>query len=131
MGDCSGQSGAGGYLGKALSFKLELCDLASLPESCRASGTFITLTDAVPANWCANGASPCSANSWQVQDNFQSTSLPPTVPAPPTTTAPPPPTQGTPPPTPAPQPPTLAPTEAASEAGSGVCYINECGCPPF
>eukprot|EP00929_Paragymnodinium_shiwhaense_P122886 TRINITY_DN96134_c0_g1_i1.p1 TRINITY_DN96134_c0_g1~~TRINITY_DN96134_c0_g1_i1.p1 ORF type:complete len:314 (+),score=27.09 TRINITY_DN96134_c0_g1_i1:119-1060(+) len=66
--DCSTDGGS--YLGKSLSFRLELCSQDDLPSSCTASGSKVTLTDALPTDWCANGASPCDQNSWQLSQNF-------------------------------------------------------------
>merc|ERR1711879_838787 len=70
QGNGGGWANSGNYLGKQLSFKLELCDIASLPETCTPSGSTLELIDALPANWCANGASPCTSDSWQVSQNF-------------------------------------------------------------
>merc|ERR1712232_106408 len=66
QGNGGGWENAGNYLGKTLSFKLELCDMTSMPETCTPSGRTLEIIDALPANWCANGASPCNSNSWQV-----------------------------------------------------------------
>lgn len=70
--DCEDNGGAGTYLGKSVSFKMELCSLSDLPGSCTSSGQALTLMDALPSDWCVNGASPCDANSWQASQNFDS-----------------------------------------------------------
>lgn len=66
--DCQGSQGT--YLGNALSFKLETCALASLPQSCASSGEYLTLIDVLPSNWCANGATPCTQQTFQSSQNF-------------------------------------------------------------
>jgi len=67
--DCT--SGQGTYLSKPLSFRLELCNLAALPEACQASGNMLTVIDALPANWCGSAGSPCTTATFQVSENFQ------------------------------------------------------------
>jgi len=72
--DCKDQSAAGGggsYLGNQISFRLEVCTLKDLPFQCTSSGIKRTLIDALPADWCKNGVSPCTSNSWQVTNNFR------------------------------------------------------------
>jgi len=68
--DC--QSGQGTYLAKALSFQIEACALGDLPSSCTSSGEVITVIDALPTNWCSNGASPCSQQTFQLALNLGS-----------------------------------------------------------
>lgn len=80
--DCKDNSGGGSYLGKALSFKLELCAQADLPESCTASAISMTFLDALPSNWCANGASPCTSDSWELPQNFGDEVSQPPIPSP-------------------------------------------------
>uniref|UniRef100_A0A6T1YXE8 Expansin-like EG45 domain-containing protein n=1 Tax=Eutreptiella gymnastica TaxID=73025 RepID=A0A6T1YXE8_9EUGL len=70
--DCTNMGGAGTYLNNPISFRLELCDINQLPNTCAASGVIQTFTNALPSNWCANGASPCTSNSWQLSTNFGS-----------------------------------------------------------
>eukprot|EP00931_Biecheleriopsis_adriatica_P009039 TRINITY_DN110150_c0_g1_i1.p1 TRINITY_DN110150_c0_g1~~TRINITY_DN110150_c0_g1_i1.p1 ORF type:complete len:308 (-),score=47.11 TRINITY_DN110150_c0_g1_i1:247-1170(-) len=73
--DCTsnqdGQVGGGTYLGNKISFDLQLCDIGSLPFECKPSGKTLTIINALPRDWCANGFSPCTSNSWQVSENFE------------------------------------------------------------
>jgi len=72
--DCksfSATDGAGTYLGNKISFRLEICDIKALPFECKSSGKVRTLIDALPADWCKNGVSPCTSNSWQATKNFR------------------------------------------------------------
>lgn len=67
--DCS--TGKGTYYGKKLSFKIEVCELGSLPSTCKASGTVKVFPNVLPSNWCKGPPQSCDTASYAANGNFQ------------------------------------------------------------
>jgi len=69
--DCP--AGNADYRTSALSFRIELCDLAALPEVCIASGEKMTWINELPITWCpphATNPNICGTTSFQLSSNF-------------------------------------------------------------